>query len=77
MEVLGNVFLKVDVNPESFIKKMIEDEIGAGRFVVKVNKKFFISEIIGSISVSVSEITEDKFDYIQNLEAVLKYLNKK
>lgn len=77
MEVLGSVFLKVDVNPSSFIKKMIEDEIGAGRFVIKISNKYFISEIINNMSVNVAEISEEQYNYVQALELVLKHLNKK
>ena len=77
MEVLGSVFLKVDVNPASFVKKMIDDEIGAGRFVIKMSNKYFISEIINNMSVNVAEISEEQYNYVQALELVLKHLNKK
>ena len=51
MEVLGNVFLKVDVNPSSVIQKLIDEEIGAGSFVVKMNNKYYISVISGNVTV--------------------------
>lgn len=77
MEVLGNVFLKVDVNPSSVIQKLIDEEIGAGSFVVKMNNKYYISIISGNITVNIAEITEEQYNYIHALETVLKELNKK
>ena len=77
MEVLGNVFLKVDVDPCSIVQKLIEEAIGHNRFVVEMNNRYYIYVISGNVTVNVAEITEERYNYIQALETVLKELNKK
>jgi hypothetical protein len=77
MQVYGNFSQKVQIEPKDVIKKLIEKEIGWKNWVFEEDGKFYrgFEESAGCHSYDrKEEITQDKFEYVEALELILKRL---
>lgn len=81
MEVFATIAQKVNVDPLTFIEKLIDTELGSFRnWIIEKDGGYYIGNEISLGSHSTDEftaITKENYDYIRALELARDYLIKR
>lgn len=76
MKIWANQKLEVNIDPIDVITNLIEKEIGDG-WVIKEGDKYYLIIPINRLIEDKEEISKETYDYIINLQNVLKTLKDK
>lgn len=79
MKVTGKQQAVVEIDPKDVINKLLRDEIGEEGSVEEVNVGYYLitEEYAGPhIWTNSTQITRERFEYIQSLQLVLSNLEK-
>jgi len=77
MKIYANFRQEVNVSPKEFIEELINFEIGWRSWIFMKDDKYYVGseESAGCHSFdSKEEISKEKYEYVESLKNVLKYL---
>ena len=79
MIVFADFIQKVNVNPKSVIKQLIDNQIGRNGWIFEEDSKYYKGSEFSAGPHSIDEkeeIEKEKYDYIIALQMILKKLEK-
>ena len=74
MEIYGTTSHKVEIDPKTVIKKLIQAKLGLDRWISCTNGKYYKNYEAHKRYTETTEISKEVYDYIKALELVLSEL---